>query len=433
MYKESVYNIWADDILFNSLSKSLVKFQPDEVQTVKSFLKKTDEYSENNQEYVEMFLKAGFICAKDVDEFNFLKLMNKRSTFANKEYQLTINPTLQCNYRCWYCCVEEQQTKYENRRMDDSTVEKVKKLIHNLIVEDNIQKLHLDWFGGEPLMYYKEVVFPISQYAHELCVKYRIPFFNHATTNAYYINESMIESFKLIQLNSFQIPIDGKENKHNYVKNMNGVGHFRQIIQSINNLCHIMPDCHVVLRINYDETTLDSIDEIIPLISQDIRDRIYVDFQRVWQISIQKDNTGNNPTLLRVKNIFEKEGFNTLYFAYNSKQFRCCYADSFYHWVINYDGNVFKCSARNYDSSLIAASINENGYMEYKPIVYDYFSDTTFNNDQCAKCKLLPVCFGPCVQKRFENVYQGKPFQCLHDKSEISITQFIKDLYEQRH
>lgn len=433
MYKESVYNIWGDEILFNTLSNNMVKFQSDEVLTIQSFLCNIDEYYADNQDLVELFQKAGFICADDLNEFNYLKLMNKQSVFANKKYQLTINPTLQCNYKCWYCCVEEQQTKYENRRMDDSTIEKVKKLIQNLVVKEKIHSLHLDWFGGEPLMYYKEVVHPISNYAQELCLRNNIPFINNATTNAYYINDSMIDSFKSIKLNSFQIPIDGNEKKHNSIKNMKGKGHFRQIIANINNLCQKIPDCQIILRINYDETTLDSVVEIIPFIDKDIRKKIHVDFQRVWQVPVNKDCFGNNNTLLQVKSIFEKEGFHTLYFAYNSKQFRCCYADSFYHWVINYDGNIFKCSARNYDESLIAATLDENGNMIFKPIVFDYFSDIPFDNERCSKCKLLPLCYGPCVQKRFENIFQGKPFQCLNDKSEISVSQFIKDMYEKRH
>ena len=107
MYKESFYNIWHNNFLFNSLHRSVINFLPDEVDEIKRFLSNINELATDNKEITESFLKLGFICDSKLDEKNFLKLQNKKAIFANKEYRLTINPTLQCNYRCWYCCVEE--------------------------------------------------------------------------------------------------------------------------------------------------------------------------------------------------------------------------------------------------------------------------------------------------------------------------------------
>ena len=432
MYKESYYNIWSGDILFNSLSRKMIKFQPKEVDTIKSFLSNVNEQQDGNEELIQSFLFLGFICDADFDELGFIKVKNRQKVFADKTVRLTINPTLQCNYRCWYCCVYEQNTQYENRRMDDLAIEKVKRLIKNYIENEKIQKLHLDWFGGEPLMYFKQVVLPISKYAYDLCQKHGVTFYNFATTNAFYMDDDMIEAFKSINMSGFQIPIDGNEQKHNEVKNMSGKGHFKKIIQSINSLCEQLPQCQITLRINYDEKTLENVEEIIPLIHVNNRQKIQVDFQRVWQVDRNVDETGNNKKLLVVKSKFEQAGYKTRYFAYSFKQYSCCYADSFYHWVINYDGNVFKCSARDYSPSLVAATIGDNGQLVFNPIVYDYFSDYTFDNEQCLKCKRLPLCYGPCVQKRYETLKQHKEFHCLHESAEISLEQYIQQLYEKK-
>ena len=83
-------------------------------------------------------------------------------------------------------------------------------------------------------MYFKEIVYPLSKYGLELCKEKNIPYTNHATTNAYYINEEMIEIFNEIEMTTFQIPIDGHEKKHNSVKNIENIGHYKQIIENIN-------------------------------------------------------------------------------------------------------------------------------------------------------------------------------------------------------
>lgn len=50
-------------------------------------------------------------------------------------------------------------------------------------------------------------------------------------------------------------------------------------------LPEIIPNVKITLRINYDKKTLYGISDIIPLITENAKKHIDVDFQRVWQIS----------------------------------------------------------------------------------------------------------------------------------------------------
>ena len=432
MKKQSFYNTWVDNILYNTLSNGLIQFQQNEIDDIKDFLENPDNYQENNTELLAHFERLGFICDASYDEMDHILFQNKMHTLHNKDGHLTINPTLECNYKCWYCIVEDQHTKYEHRRMDDGTIKKIKKHINYLINNDKINTLHIDWFGGEPLMYFKEVIYPISKYGLNCCTEHNIPFSNHVTTNAYYINSSMIKDFNKIKMSSFQIPIDGSEKKHNSVKNMNGKGHFKQIMESINALCENIVNCYIILRINYDKQTLQTILPIIDNIKSENRSKIVVDFQRVWQIPLTTDESGNNQILLDIKKKFEQEGFQTIYFAYSPKSYRCCYADNFYHRVINYDGKVYKCSACDYGESWIIGDINSKGEMKFKPIINTMFSDATFKNDKCLNCKKLPLCYGPCIQKYYETKIGKNTFHCLHEFSEISFEEYVKFLAQKR-
>ncbi|MDR0810854.1 MAG: hypothetical protein LBN23_01050, partial [Paludibacter sp.] len=194
MKKQSIYNIWIDRILYNSSSDSAMSFCESEIEGIKYYLENLSDFEKDYPDLMKKFSEFGFLVDENFDELDFILYKNRVETLQNRNYHLTINPTLQCNYRCWYCCVEDQNTKYEQRRMDDETIEKLKKHIKYIIETDRISQLRLDWFGGEPLMYYYEVVYPISKYAIDLCKKHSIPFANHATTNAYYMDNRMIRS-----------------------------------------------------------------------------------------------------------------------------------------------------------------------------------------------------------------------------------------------
>jgi uncharacterized protein len=242
----------------------------------------------------------------------------------------------------------------------------------------------------------------------------------------------MINDFNKIKLSSFQIPVDGSEKKHNSVKNINRKGHFKQIMESVNALCENIESCYIILRINYDKQTLQTILPIIDNIKFENRDKIVVDFQRVWQVPLTIDESGNNQILLDVMRKFEQAGFQTTYFAYSLRPYMCCYADNFYHRAINYDGKVFKCTARDYDESLAIGTINSKGSIDFNPIINTMFSDATFKNDKCMNCKKLPLCYGPCIQKYYETKTREGSFQCLHDFTEISLEEHIKSLAEKR-
>lgn len=426
---QSKYNIWVSNILYNSFTDKAISFLKDEIYNIKCLLNEPNVYEQDNINLISTFVNLGFLINSDFNELDYILFKNRVNNFQKNYYHLTINPTLQCNYKCWYCIVEEVNTKYEYRRMDDLTIEKVKNHIKHMVFVQKIKSLHIDWFGGEPLMYFYEVVFPISSYAKELCYKNNVQFSNHVTTNAFYIDSKMIKHFKQISLNSFQIPIDGSEKKHNLVKNINGIGHYRNILDTISDILILNPNSQIILRINYDSSTLKNAKDIIKdlNIREDLKKKVFVDFQRVWQVKLCKDENGNNRSLIELKTSFEKAGYNTSYFALGrNKTYTRCYADSFFHRVINYDGKVYKCSARDYSDELCIGVINDEGEMILNnKILSKMFDDVPFRNKLCLNCLKLPLCLGPCIQKYYENKINKSSFECLFDYSEISFETYI--------
>lgn len=53
-----------------------------------------------------------FIIIDDYDELEYIKFNNRLCIFKNRSFHLTINPTLDCNLRCWYCSTEYAKAKH---------------------------------------------------------------------------------------------------------------------------------------------------------------------------------------------------------------------------------------------------------------------------------------------------------------------------------
>jgi uncharacterized protein len=77
--------------------------------------------------------KLGIIEDSEIDIPNILIMRNRQQVFSNESFRLIINPTLNCNFSCWYC-YETHSKKY----MSKETVESVIKFIESLATKNKI-------------------------------------------------------------------------------------------------------------------------------------------------------------------------------------------------------------------------------------------------------------------------------------------------------
>lgn len=221
MNKESKYNIAVqcndEVLLYNTLSNAVCRLSAEEFDTVKELLNNTDLFEKEYPDVFTQMKKDGYIVDADFNELEYIRFQNRMQIFGDRRLHITINPTLDCNLTCWYCSTEYAKASH-NGRMSDETVDAIKRHIRYQITEAKIPALHLDWFGGEPLMFFDEVIYPIASFAKELCDKYGVILTQHATTNAVLMTSEMMDKMNQLGFTSFQIPIDGNELHHNSIK-----------------------------------------------------------------------------------------------------------------------------------------------------------------------------------------------------------------------
>lgn len=378
----------------NLRNKMLFAIDLDKYEKLTSFADNLNEFKANDPVLFSTMYKLGIIEEKEIDQNHSraLLLQNRIRVFSENSYKLTINPTLNCNFSCWYC-----YETHNNKRMTKPTVEATLKYIENLITVRKLSSFHLDWFGGEPLLTYETVMKPIALGTKKICDANGVKLISGITTNGYLITKEMIPFFKEINMNSFQITLDGKKEIHNTIRfPKHKKDSYDKIIENICLLADRLKPENLAMRINYTAESFSGLLGIIDTVPKKYRRYITVLLQQVWQ---DKDN---NKILLsdiqETKFKFEEAGFKIDENILDCKGYKC-YADLFNQAVINYDGRVFKCTARNFEKEKEDGLLTEDGDIKWNDLLSLKMAKSTFENEKCMECKYLPVCFGPCSQK----------------------------------
>ncbi len=434
MYKLSHYNYVLPYneryVYYNGISRQVFSLTISEHEKMQHLFHDLVAFEKEYPTVFAQFKDWGFVLENEIDEVNILKFRNRKDVYADRSYYLVVNPTLECNFKCWYCYEE-----HPKGHMTKEILGRLKKCIEYLVVNRRIDSLSLGWFGGEPLLYFDEIIYPLSLHAKQVCEVNHIPFYTSATTNASKINMEMVVKMKEIGMTSFQITIDGDEKRHDKIRNENGEPSFQKIMNNITLLCEHLPNIHITLRVNYDNQTLQQSDmsSIFKKIPAIYRPIIYVNFQRVWQ-TVEKSN---NESVER-KNLHElcrELGFRDggISNSFMPDGFYKCYADRDNYAEINYDGKVYRCTARGYDDQYVMGELKEDGrivWNEKKKAQNIGFS--TFENEMCLACKYLPLCMGPCSQKLLETPKERWKNLCYLNYCEISPEDTIIDYYKHK-
>lgn len=196
-------------------------------------------------------------------------------------------------------------------------------------------------------------------------------------------------------------------------------------MDTIYRLTEKIENTYVNVRINYDEKTLANIEELLNDLSGLDRKKTSVHFERVWQT----ESATNNEELKRIINLFIANGFNVSYINWHQKSCSCK-AERLNQLAVNYDGKVFKCTGRKYTDEHSDGELDENGDVQWKPgRLEQRLGNTTFENNMCIKCKMLPVCMGPCSQKQIDVGPERLHEVCALNTLEMKMGEYIEDVY----
>ena len=343
--------------------------------------------------FYQQLQSNGYIVDDGFDEVNYYKNLVIQQRFSSNSYEIIINPTLDCNLRCWYC----YEQHVAGSAMSDEMIERVIKHAQWKHSLEPYRRLTLGFFGGEPLLQpnvVAKIINGIAPFAMTNGIDMGLSF----TTNGTQIDDGTLELLKCYKT-TFQITIDGDRDKHNQVRfyKANRQGSYEQIMANIGRIASTLSDYSVVLRVNYDVHTLQRTAALIDDLAAIGTKHMHISLHKVWQV----EQSTRWDDVFALVEYTRRQGIDVQFLSL-APSAHVCYADQRNEMLINYNGDVYKCTACDFSRSNAEGKLLPNGSIEWDAA--KLWTRLTLQPPKiCSACNFLPSCPGICSQNILEH------------------------------
>lgn len=366
-------------------------------------------FDEIDEEFISILKEKKIIVDDDClyNYYDVAKLRFLSNIGVSDSLDLIIAPTTGCNFACPYCFEGEK----ENHVMTDEVINHLITFINGY---ETVKNLNITWYGGEPLLAFGKIKDIVKKINEECKAK-----INHQSiiTNGYLLSEKIIRQMVELKFNSVQISLDGDEENHNKTRCLKGNKGktFSKILKNIETLVNQTPDDFKIdLRINVNKNNQEDFAVLYKkFISQFGSKKInpYPGFIR----ETSKDNCKMcykslfNKDRYRFYREIEKQGVPVDFFPHIDLQ-KGCMVNRNNSFVIGPSGEMYKCWNDFNSPDKIIGYIQEKN-LKNPSLVSHYLYDTSiYNNPECKKCLLFPICDGGCQWFRHKNIFENKEY-----------------------
>lgn len=379
--REGVY------LFYNSLSNAFAELSEDTYRLLVDY-RAGDTFFTEDEVLMGNLKRMKAVVDDDAEELLKVKHYVLARRFDNHFVNLTINPTLGCNFACPYCFEGEHKNVFMTDEVEDGIVEFVKCKI-------DAKRLDVTWFGGEPLLAFRRIV-SLSHKLQSLGLVYSAGII----TNGYLLNESVISQLNSLDIKKMQVTIDGLQEEHDKRRFLKG-GHptFERIVENLDLMNKLAPEVRVNIRVNIDSNNMDKFIHVFDFFYRKHYTNIAV------TPAFVEDRAGDNSCAFSSKekfvflaDLFQKHGmdFNSFYPSY---RFSECSIRNPNVVVIGPEGEIYKCWNDVGKQERVVGDIF--GKVSNKRLLLQYLAGADpFDDAQCRECVLLPVCSGGCPYLR---------------------------------
>jgi uncharacterized protein len=389
MAKWSRYNflISKDDdsgMLYNSRTGALIHLTKDR-------LSEFDGATELNDDVFSFLLEQEFLVADDLDEVKLVSARHEAARADDASLSITIELTESCNFRCVYCYQD-----HVKEHMEDAVKERILGYLRRKI--DKLDHLHVNWFGGEPLIRFealKSLSNSITQYAEQADCRLT----QFITTNGSLLTRELAAELKSLGISNVQITLDGSRVVHDLSRPMaSGRGTYDSVLDACGHV--VEQDIELMVRVNLNKVNCDSIEELL----QDLIDHGVMPDKAIIHIvrAIDHGNLDATASSICFKNAEFAEkwahilqsvarfGFGTptiAPIAYN------CPFDLEQAVMIGRDGSIRHCSSTD---SMIGRIGPDGEEIEAEDTYRRVKGRHPIDDATCRDCQYLPLCMGGC-------------------------------------
>jgi uncharacterized protein len=342
--------------------------------------------------------RNGFVVLKEVNEyFNYMFkaksfALDKHSDFAS----YIVAPTMRCNLKCLYCF---EECNNDTSIMSEDMLEAVYLFITKNVMKESKHRLNINWFGGEPLLAYKQIK-NLSKKLISFCDNHKIEYRASVVTNGTLLTKSILEELiDECRVKHFQISFDGESAEYQRMKKATNEN-FNRAIQSIEMISKSCAGISVRLNVCYENK-----DSLLHLAKKIVK---ISDFHGIMYAGkIMKYDNKQDYSEISAKDfeIFENNlnEYASTYSEYqryvkkslNPKGASCGYMVK-NRCLIDPHGRLYRCEHHINDIHYVIGDVI-NGFYRNE---LDYMFVLGDLPDKCQKCSIMPICMGGCSSDR---------------------------------
>jgi len=411
--KSSRFNVFVplgngSTVLFNTLYGSVSVLEEVERPAAVAILNSAQSGNQNEPLYKQLIAQKHLVA----DEINELAIVENRKRAGISDpntLHVIVLPTLGCNFRCVYCYEDHRSS-----RMSPETTVALKKWLSVAIPLHKVVMLY--WFGGEPLLQY-DTVLSVSRHVKSVAEQCGTMPVLHITTNGYLLSTTRAKELTSSGIRDFQITVDGPARTHDRLRVLtSGRGTFKRVFENICMLATIDEQVKITLRINFNQTNLDSIPELMEMFPVSLRQQLRVVFEPIFGDcalsavdNIVPDTLSDR--LARYSETAAALGYDIVFgmSTVHPGKLVYCYAERESQYIVNCDGNIFKCSVCDFRPEQRVGYLGRDGVMHKDELGWQKWTGGNLFAPRCYSCAYLPLCMGGCRKMR---MHTGSDKEC---------------------
>lgn len=383
--------------LYAPLSNSFAELDSDVYEKLLSIRNGNGSLDDLDDEEKDLLIRMKVINVDDDLEINKLKFNILMRRYDPRHLNLTINPTLACNFACPYCFESTHSPQFMSDKVENDIIT----FIQN---HKYLSHLYVTWFGGEPLLAFDRIV-TLTKRMQSIGLKYKAGMI----TNGYLLTEEKVKFFEELQISSVQITIDGLEQTHNARRFKKGGGPtFQTILNNIEQAQQVSSQTKIIVRVNVDRTNSGEFFEVLNY----FREKKYPNVVVYPGFVNDSSDGGQNHCVYNSNEIaaflvdaYHKHHYNSDLF-YPNNIIRVCGVRNPNSVVVGPLGELYKCW--NDVGNLERSYGYIDGRMTHEAVLYEYLIKADHLNDKkCNACLFFPVCDGGCPYQRIKNESSG--------------------------
>lgn len=385
-------------VLYNSYTGAIASFSPEERTQVLEWLRPGMPAPDPAPPLYASLIEHGFLVETTVDEERRATFLHQ-SMHAQDTMHLVLLVTEACNFRCTYC-----YESFPRATMRPEVIEGLEAYMKERA--RTLNRLTISWHGGEPLLA-PHVIERLSRSFMDSCEANGAVYGAEMSTNGYYLTRERFEQMLDLHVERFMVTLDGEAQVHDSRRGLHGGGGtFDTILQNLLTLKEVDRPFEINIRVNFDNSNLDSVERFIPMLKEWFGDdpRFKVYFRPVGCMGGENDL--NLPVCdertkdIKIWEFNERaiaEGLTVSSFISDTllPTGAVCYAAKPNSLVIGSDGVLYKCSVAMEQDDNRLGHVHQDGTLE---IDYDKLALWTTSGEEtdekCQACFFRPACQG---------------------------------------